>query len=237
MNILAIDTSSQAASCAILTGDKLLGEFFIHTAHTHSQTILPMVQALLGSVELSVQDMDLFAVSTGPGSFTGLRIGISAVKGMAMAVDKPCVAVSTLEALAENLGTKPGHILPVMDARRSQFYTALFHCAEGQVQRLREDTALSVTQIGELIEHKLYGNAVTLVGDGASLCAQQLAHLESIIVTQENFRHQRAGSVARVAARLASQGHLCSAAELAPSYLRLPQAERECLAKLQIPEQ
>lgn len=236
MTVLAIDTSSRAASCAVLRDGALLGEFYINNNLTHSQTILPMVQALLASTGVVVGEIDYFAVAVGPGSFTGLRIGISAVKGMAMAADRPCVAVPTLEALAENLSAFSGYIIPVMDARRSQVYTALFRCEDGAVTRLREDSALPVEQVGVLVAGELAGQAVMLVGDGAALCGEKLPETR-LRLAPENLRHQRAGSVARVALRRIAGGQVCSAAELSPAYLRLPQAERERLAKLQIPRQ
>lgn len=231
MNILALDTSSKAASCAVTRDGFLVGEFFQNTALTHSQTILPMVQTLLDSTGMVMADIDLLAVSTGPGSFTGLRIGIAAVKGMAMALGKPCGAVSTLEALAQNLAVFSGIIVSVMDARRSQVYTAQFRCENGAISRLSDDTALSVVALGEALADPASG-PVMLVGDGAVLCKEAMSVLAHVGLAPENLRYQRASSVASVAARLGDD-RLCSAGELAPQYLRLPQAERERLARLE----
>lgn len=225
MTILAMDTSSKAASCALLRQGELRGEFFLNAGLTHSQTIMPMVDHLLKTAGAELGSVDLFAVSTGPGSFTGLRIGISAVKGMAFACGKPCASVSTLEALAANLWGYPGYILPAMDARRSQVYTALFRCEDGPPRRLWEDCALPVEELGERL-FRLDG-PVTLVGDGAELCRRSLGErFPRLKAAAPTLLHQRAGGVAMVAARL-SQEEWTDAAELSPAYLRLPQAERE----------
>lgn len=232
MTILALDTSSRAASCALWRDGALLAEFFLNAGLTHSQTVMPMVRALLDAAGETPAAADLFAVSAGPGSFTGLRIGIAAVKGMAQALEKPCAAVSTLEALAENLAAFDGIVLPVMDARRSQMYTAAFRCGKGAVARLGEDAALDVAALGERIA-AYAPEPVMLVGDGARKCLELLAGYPHLRVAPENLLHQRAGSVAAVAARLAASGAVCSAGELTPAYLRLPQAERERLARLE----
>lgn len=227
MNILALDTSSQAASCALLEDGKLMGEFFANLGLTHSQTALPMVEALLRQADITPQEVDVFAVSTGPGSFTGLRIGLASIKGMAMAADKPCAGVSTLESLAANLPCGEGYVLPVMDARRQQFYTALFQNEEGWPQRRSKDAALSLEELGEQIG-SLSPHPVWLVGDGAHLVMEALSPIHSNLkLAPERVRHQRAASVGALAERMAKRGLLLSPQELAPSYLRLSQAERE----------
>ena len=230
MTILAIDTSSRAASCALLRDGVLAGEFFIDVQLTHSQTILPMVQSLLANTGIPMAQVDLLAVSGGPGSFTGLRIGIAAVKGMAMAVEKPCVLVSTLESLAWNLAAFTGVIVPVMDARRAQVYTAAFTWEGGRLTRQSPDAALSVDALRQTLAPS--PAPVMLVGDGAQLCKEHMADLAHITVAPAALLHQRAASVALVAAGTAPSGR-CSAAALAPAYLRLPQAERERLARLE----
>lgn len=139
MKILAIDTSSQSASCAVTEEGKLLGEFFTNVKLTHSQTILPMVENLLEQTRVALPEIGLFAVTDGPGSFTGLRIGLSAVKGMAHALGKGCVGVSTLEALAWNLSGMDAAVCPVLDARCSQVYTALFRSGGDFPERLADD--------------------------------------------------------------------------------------------------
>ncbi len=231
MKILAIDSSSLAASAAIWQGDKLLGEFFINAGLTHSQTLMPMVQQLLHTTQTALEDLDCFAVSVGPGSFTGLRIGISAVKGMAFGLQKPCVAVSTLEGLACNLQGFDGILCPVMDARCQQVYTALFEAGAGGIRRLTDDAALPLEELGILL--KKQKKSVILVGDGALMCYNNLDQKEGIAVAPAPLRHQRAASVGAVALQRARQGAVCPADALVPAYLRLPQAQRELLARQQ----
>lgn len=229
MKILAVDTSSQAASCAILRDGVLAGEFFCNVGLTHSQTAMPMVEALLGITGLAPADLDLLAVTTGPGSFTGLRIGISCVKGMALALDKPCAGISTLHALAAGLPLFEGYIAPVMDARREQVYTALFRSQSGALERLSPDAALSLEELRETLAP--LDAPVLLTGDGSPLCHKALGDLPRLGLAPEGCRHQRALWAAVLAAGLAEQNQLLAADELAPVYLRLPQAERERLER------
>ncbi len=226
MNILALDTSSKAASCAVVADGVLLGESYINAGLTHSQTSMPLLEDMLKTLGMPLRKIDCFAVTTGPGSFTGLRIGIAAVKGLAMALDKPCAGVSTLFALAANLRCFRGYIAPVMDARRSQVYTALFHCDGVKLTQIEQDDALPIHTLAERIS-TLAPEPVILVGDGAALCSTQLkgAH---ICLAPETLRHQRASSVAWAALE---QNQFVSAGELEPVYLRLSQAERELLHK------
>ena len=231
MNILALDTSSRAASCAILRDGALAGEFFINIGLTHSQTAMPMVEKLLSQTMTDLSEIDLFAVCTGPGSFTGLRIGISCVKGMAMAGDKPCAGVSTLMVLAGGVCVFKGYICPVMDARRGQVYTSLFESSGGRLNRLREDEAISISQLGEILAE--LPSRVMLVGDGAQICMEQLSGIKSLQTAPERFLYQRASALAVVAYDMAKRGELTTAAGLSPSYLRLPQAERERLGHLE----
>ena len=229
MNILAIDTSSQSASCA-LTGDgKLLGEFYENVKLTHSQTILPMVQSLLDTLRLTLGEVDLFAVTEGPGSFTGLRIGLAAVKGMAHALQKPCAGVSTLEALAHNLAGMRCVVAPVLDARCSQVYTALFRWEGERLERLAPDEAITLSQLEERLKN--VGEPVFLVGDGAEMCYNGLSErAPNLALPAPALRYTRAASVALAAGRLPAESRVLPG-ELAPAYLRLPQAERELLAR------
>jgi tRNA threonylcarbamoyladenosine biosynthesis protein TsaB len=229
LTILALDTSAQAASCALWRDGILLGEYFVNIGHTHSQTAMPMVRSLLEITGAAIEDIDLFAVSTGPGSFTGLRIGVAAVKGMAFGQNKPCTAVSTLECLAENLSAFTGIIVPAMDARRQQVYTARFRGDGGVVTRLTEDSALSLPRLrASLLDAN---EPVMLVGDGAHLCKDAMADLDFVRIAPQQLLHQRAASIAAIAARMNPASYV-TAAELAPAYLRLPQAERERMARL-----
>ncbi len=172
MRYLVLEGSAVAASCALLENQKVLGEFFVNIPQTHSQTLLPMVEGLLSTCGVNPGQLDFFAVTRGPGSFTGLRIAMAAVKGMAMAAGKPCVGVSTLEALARNLAGFTGSAAAVMDARCGQVYAGLFSLEDGEVCRLAEDTALSVVELGKLLP--ALKKPVFLVGDGAELCYNKL---------------------------------------------------------------
>ncbi|MCI9274036.1 MAG: tRNA (adenosine(37)-N6)-threonylcarbamoyltransferase complex dimerization subunit type 1 TsaB [Clostridiales bacterium] len=225
MKLLAIDSSATAASAAIWEDGVLRGEFFINTKLTHSQTLMPMVEALLTSTSMDLSEIDRFAVAAGPGSFTGLRIGVAAVKGMAMAQGKPCAAVSTLEAMACQMDLAEGIVCAVMDARCSQVYNALFLADHKTLTRISEDRALSVEQLQQqLIEQK---KRVFLVGDGANLCYNKMKeNIPVLSVAPEQLRMQRASGVAKAAERLPADRWITASA-LMPVYLRPPQAERE----------
>lgn len=232
MKLLILDTSSKAASAALWEDGVLRGEAYQNTGHTHSATSLPMAEQLLAGCGWSLSEVDGFAVTAGPGSFTGLRIGLASVKGMAFALDKPCVPLSTLEGLAYNLSGWPGLICPVMDARVGQVYTALFRWDGGAMHRLMEDAAIPAEEL--LTALAAYGEPVTLVGDGALLSAERFAgRLLGLAVAPEHLRNQRAGAMAPLAARLFAEGQTVPAGDLVPRYLRLPQAERELKLKQQ----
>lgn len=233
MNILAVDTSALPVSAAVLQDDFLLGEFYLDTKTTHSQTLMPLIEALLRTANLTLDAIDLFAVNAGPGSFTGVRIGVASVKGMALPLNKPCAAVSTLEAMSLGLPFREGIVCAVMDARCSQVYNALFRLQNGIAERLTEDRALSIQELSdELREYA--GKTVYLVGDGAELCYQAFKDtLSNVCLTPANLRYQHAYGTAMAARRMASQNQLCTCDALMPLYLRLPQAERERLAKQQ----
>lgn len=231
MRILAVDSSAKAASVSIFEDGKNLAEFYINTKLTHSQTLMPMVEWILKSVQLTVDDIDLYTVSAGPGSFTGLRIGISCVKGLAFSNEKPCVAVSTLQALAYNVSQKTV-ICPVMDARCSQVYTAMFEFDGEKYTRLCEDEAILICDLKEKIK-KIEKNVI-LVGDGAEMCYNILKEsCNNVSLAAENVRFQHAFSVALVAHEEFLKGNFVKSDALNPFYLRLPQAERELLAKKQ----
>ncbi|MBC8570769.1 tRNA (adenosine(37)-N6)-threonylcarbamoyltransferase complex dimerization subunit type 1 TsaB [Zongyangia hominis] len=230
MKILAIESSACCASAAIVEEGKVWGEFFGNTRLTHSQTLLPMVEALLQCTAIPLAGIDAFAVAAGPGSFTGLRIGVAAVKGLARAQDKPCLPVSTLEAMAWGEPLWDGLICGVMDARCKQVYTALFS-AEGQkIQRLTPDEAISLDALRERL--KGVEKSVVLVGDGAELCYNEVKELPHVALAAPQSRFQRAAGVGMCACELWKQGGAVSAQELSVSYLRLPQAERELKKKL-----
>ena len=230
MLILAFETSAKAASVALMEGTKLLGEAYQNTGLTHSQTLMVMAEDVLKQCGKSAQDVQAVAVAEGPGSFTGVRIGIAAAKGYAWGKEIPCYGVSTLEAMAESLGIYEGFICPVMDARRSQVYNALFYVNRSEIERHREDRAIALADLQEDLEH--LDGPIYLVGDGAALTYNALnGSIDELIMPPEYRMHQRAVGVGLVAARMAAEGLAPSGGELTPNYLRLSQAEREKLEK------
>ena len=226
MLILAFETSAKAASVALTDGAKLLGESYQNTGLTHSQTLLPMAEELLKSCGYTPQQVEAVAVAAGPGSFTGIRIGVAAAKGFAWGKELPCCGVSTLEAMARSLGAYQGLVVPVMDARRSQVYTATFRAEAGALTRLCEDRAISLQQLGE--ELKNVKEPIFLVGDGSIVCYNALEKtVENLILPPEHRMHQQAVGVALAAQKLIDAGLPGDGAQLQPNYLRLSQAERE----------
>ncbi len=219
MIVLAVESSAIAASVALQKDDHLLAEMTLNRGNTHSENLLPMVETILERMDLTVDEIDLFAVSVGPGSFTGVRIGVATVKGLAFGKGKPCVGVSTLEALAENLAFLSDKLIcPVMNARRNQVYTALFRGKE----RLLPDSAISVEELEKILS--AYPEPVLFVGDGYDLVTSQIQH--KFLPIPERLRLQNAASVASVALREAQNGNTTDDARLAPVYLRPSQAER-----------
>ena len=230
MLILAFETSAKAASVALTEGGKLLGESYQNTGLTHSQTLMVMAEDVLKQCGKAAADVQAVAVAEGPGSFTGVRIGVAAAKGFAWGKQIPCYGISTLEAMAESLGVYSGIVCPVMDARRSQVYNALFRAEAGKLVRLTEDRAIALADLEK--ELKNYEEPVFLVGDGSNLCYNTLAgNISSLILPPEHRIHQRAVGVAILAARQADAGNTPSGNELQPNYLRLSQAERERLER------
>ena len=228
MLILALDSTAVVASVALCRDDTPIAAFTVKNGNTHSETLLPMVESVLKCAGYTVDDVDLFACSVGPGSFTGVRIGVSTVKGLAFGKNKPCVAVSTLEALAENLVPQGGILCPVMNARRGQVYNALFRYENGELCRLCEDRALAAVDLeAELLK---LGEPVSLSGDGVGEISRLCHDLVPERVSDYSI-DQNAVSVAKCAHRTYLRGEICTDATLFPVYLRLPQAERERLAK------
>ncbi|MCL2019763.1 MAG: tRNA (adenosine(37)-N6)-threonylcarbamoyltransferase complex dimerization subunit type 1 TsaB [Oscillospiraceae bacterium] len=226
MLILGLDSSAKAASCAVYGTDekKIIAYGGVNVQITHSETLLPLVQSILKAANLTLNDIDAFAVSNGPGSFTGVRIAVSAVKGMAFTLDKPIYAVSTLRSLAFNLAGYDCIACCLMDARREQFYSALFDISDGNVTRLTEDAALSRFEIESMLE-KYKTRKTILVGDGAELFYNNTGIKDFLTTAPQQHIHQNAVSVC-----LAGQEeNPVSAKTLMPFYLRLAQAERERL--------
>jgi tRNA threonylcarbamoyladenosine biosynthesis protein TsaB len=232
MNILALDSTAEVCTVALCSDERLVAEMTVNTGNTHSQTLLPIVEQVLKITETSLDDVDLFACSTGPGSFTGVRIGAALVMGLAFGKGIPCCGVSTLEALAENLRGLKGLIVPVMDARRGQYYTALFRY-DGTMTRLTQDEALSAEALAEKIKQHTNGAPVYLVGDGYCNAYAALAALGiNAEQTPELLILENAASIGKVAYQKQKNGQAITDSELSATYLRLPQAERERLERL-----
>lgn len=226
MLILAFETSAKAASVALLDETHLLGESYQNTGMTHSQTLLVMAEDLLKQCGKAVADVTDVAVAAGPGSFTGVRIGVAAAKGFAWGASLPCYGVSTLEAMAESLGAWEGFVCPCMDARRSQVYNALFYVNQGRPERVREDRAIALEDLKQDLQSR--EGPIFLVGDGAVLTYKTLSGaLPNLVLPPEHRMHQRAVGVALVAAKQIAAGETGDGNALTPNYLRLSQAERE----------
>lgn len=237
MKILAIDTSGQNASVAVWEDGLTLAEFSIHAKKTHSQTLLPMLEDVREKIELDMKEVDAIAVTSGPGSFTGLRIGSATVKGFGFALDKPVIPVPTLEGLAYNLYGMDRVVCPLMDARRNQTYTGLYEFVKGEgtgniredydIRVIKEQCAVPVEEI--LAACNELGRSVIFLGDGVPVFREQIA--EQVVVPYSfapaHMNRQRAAAVAALAALYYTKGKTQTAAEYAPEYLRLSQAERE----------
>lgn len=223
MKILAVDSSAKSASVAVSQDGKLISECFVNAALTHSRTLMPMVDNVLSQADLKIDDIDAFCVNIGPGSFTGIRIGVAAVKGLAIKDNKPCAGVSTLESIAYNFIDEKCIVCAAMDARCNQVYTALFRSDGSKITRLCEDKAVSIDDLRSEISK--YNEKIYLAGDGAELCFKSFgSELADVYLSGEHRRYQRAyGSV--VAAL--NNNNFIDSALIAPAYLRLPQAERE----------
>lgn len=230
MKILAIDSSSITASVAILEDNKIISEFFINAGLTHSQTLAPMIEFALINSDIKISDIDFFAVTVGPGSFTGLRIGLATIKGMTLALDKPCVGISSLLAAAYNLKDYNGIVCACMDARREQVYNAIFKVDNGQFERIAEDRAISIQELeNELLK---YSENIKLVGDGAEMCYNIMLDnkkVRNIELALENQRYIRGSMVGIAFLETYNCGKISNAVDISLNYLRLSQAERMLL--------
>ena len=230
MLLLAFETSAKAASVALFDGNVLLGEQYQNTGLTHSQTLMVMARDLLTQCGKKPQEVEAVAVANGPGSFTGVRIGVAAAKGLAWGAELPVFGVSTLESMALSLGAFDGHVCACMDARRSQVYNAIFLADGGTLERVSDDRAISLAELKEELEH--IDGPIYLVGDGAELTHRTLSgELDNLILPPEHRRQQRASGVALAALEAIGRGETGDGASLQPNYLRLSQAERERLEK------
>ena len=232
MKILALDTTAKVASVAVLEDGRALAEYSVDNGLTQSELILPMAEDILKKLKLDFSDIELYAVTTGPGSFTGVRIGVSLVKGLAFGRSTPIVEVSTLEALAENISPLDGILVPCMDARRGEVYNALFTSDGECVTRLTDDRAISLDRLAAELSEYGADRKIYLSGDGYGVARRRLlANGLKIESTPPLLINENAASVGRVAYRKFLSGSSVSDLELSPSYLRLPQAERERLEK------
>lgn len=229
MIILALDSTAVSGSVAIIKDEKLVAEFTLNTGNTHSETLLPMVENVLLASGIDVSDVDVFACNEGPGSFTGVRIGASTIKGLAFNTGKTCIGVSTLESLAYNLSFIDGIACPVMNARRDQVYNAIFRVRDGKIERLCEDRAIAIQELeNELLS---FNEPIYLSGDGYDITKNGFTKIK-IGITPETLKYQSGFSVAMCALKKYNEGVRTTDLELIPTYLRLPQAERERLEKI-----
>lgn len=223
MKILSLECSATPASCAVAENGVILASDFTNVKLTHSQTLMPMTVNMLERANISTNDIDALAISNGPGSFTGIRIGISAVKGLAAARNLPCFAVSTLRAIAENFADTECTVCAVMDARCNQVYNALFKVEKGTVTRLCDDRAIIIDALMD--EIKSINGKIIIAGDGAALFEKYAK--DNVSIADESLRYQTAVGVAKAAKEYTPT----PPDKLMPFYLRLPQAERELKAK------
>jgi len=227
MRILALDTSTNVASVAILEDDVIIGEYSCNKGKTHSQRLMPMIQSLLEKVGLSATDIDAFSASIGPGSFTGLRIGVTTVKAMAFAAGKPVISIYTLDALAYNLSMSKALICPIIDARNSQVFTAIYRFVNNKPERLTEYLGLHINELVNII--RPMEGEIILLGDACNLHKDYFtAELgERLIAAPPNIVPAKASSVAVLASHAFLEGKLESCYDMVPFYLRKSQAERE----------
>jgi len=232
MKILALESSAAACSVALCEDEKLIAQAFQNSGLTHSRTLMPMAESMLAQCGHALEEIDVIAVAAGPGSFTGLRIGVSTAKGLAWAGNKPCAPCSTLESMAWQLAHTDGIIIAAMDARRAQVYNAVFRARNGVLERLSPDRAIGLEELEK--EIKKHEERKILVGDGAQLCYNEWQErIEDLHLAPVHLRWQTAWGVARAALELARAEKLVPSGDLAPVYHRLSQAERERLAKEQ----
>lgn len=232
MKILALDSSGLVASAAVIEDDTLLAEYTICYKKTHSQTLLPMLEEIRKNIELDMNSIDAIAVSAGPGSFTGLRIGSATAKGLGLALDKPLIAVPTLEAMACNLYDTPGLICPIMDARRRQVYTGIYRFADHQLQVVRDQEAKGIDEL--IDELNALGEEAVFLGDGVPVFADRIGGKITVPFSfaPVHLNKQKAGAVAALASVYYKAGKIQTAAQHRPEYLRVSQAERERAERL-----
>lgn len=221
MKLLSIDASGKTAACAITEDGTVIAKSFTDSGLTHSQTLLPMIESMLLLAGCDINEVDAFALTTGPGSFTGLRIGAATVMGLAG--NRPCYCVPTLTAIAYNLKEKNGIVIPALDARRNQVYTAVFRCENGTVTQIEDDAALSVEEVCDKIRNYAETDPVYLAGDGAYLFENAVSVFGNVLFAEGNLIYPQGEAIAAASVNIAQ----VNAQDIKLSYLRLSQAERE----------
>lgn len=236
MKILSLECSATPASVALLEDDKIIASAYTNVKLTHSQTLMPMVESVLNSSLTDISDIEGLCISAGPGSFTGVRIGISAVKGIAAPKNLPCVAVSTLESMAQNYSDTDCIVCAVMDARCNQVYNAIFDIENGNITRLTEDKAILCQDLLKDLKNisQKTKKDVIIVGDGTDVFYETAKELTFVKKSHPIRQYQNAAGVGFTALESFKTGNTIFASELLPIYLRLPQAERELKSKEQV---
>ena len=227
MKILALDTSSIVATVAIMDGEKLMAEYTLNHRKTHSQKLMPILDELLKTCQLRPRDIDVFGVSLGPGSFTGLRIGLATIKAMAQALDKPVVGVSTLEGLAYNLAYSKDRICPIIDGQRDLVYTGLYQWDRDGLKGICQDKVIPIRDLLEKL--KADGEAIIFVGDAVDKFREEIEEkMGSLAIFPPSmFAIARASSIAQLTRIRALQGKLSGVHDILPIYMRKSQAEKQ----------
>lgn len=226
MKILALDSSGLVASVALMSEEQLIGEYTINYKKTHSQTLLPMLDVMFQQLDMEIGDIDAIAISGGPGSFTGLRIGAATAKGLGLALDKPLIHIPTADGMAYQMYGVDGIICPIMDARRNQVYTGLYQCNR-EFQVVKEQMAVTIDELLEMLNQ--LGQPVTFLGDGVPVHQERIADRLNVpyYFAPSYCNRQSAAAVGALAVEYYKAGKIETAAEHKPDYLRVSQAERE----------
>ncbi len=230
MKLLALECSASPASVAVIEGGKIISSSFVNVKLTHSQTLLPMIENALKAALLKINDVGGIAVTVGPGSFTGIRIGISVAKGLAAPFNLPCAGVSTLEAMSYMFLNENVTVCAVMDARCNQLYNALFKVENGIVTRLCDDRAIISDHLAD--EIKNMNENIVICGDGADLFYKKVSEYNNVKLASPNLKFQSAVGVGLLAEKEFNKCNTIMQDSLLPVYLRMPQAERELKSKL-----
>lgn len=230
MKILGVDTSTKVATIAVMDGEKVIGEYSLSKDMSHSEKLMPMVKEVLDNIELKIEDIDLYAVGLGPGSFTGLRIGVATLKSFAHLFDKPIIGVSTLESLAYNMYLNNSIIMPMLDARRDRVYTALYKFEDSKIQEIEGSQILEIGNIEEKLES--YGNII-VNGEGSLVYREEIENALGVKVkfSSSGQNMPRAVSICEIAFQKYNEGKRDNLFTLTPDYIRPSQAERELKEK------